>query len=65
MYTIGCDQRRGTTSVSSRATHMLTGNAMMTAISDGHDRAVHERHRAELAGAGSQSVEKIPDSPPW
>src|ERR1700747_3079737 len=62
-YTMGCDQRRGTTSVSSRATPTLTGNAMMNAISDAMTVPYTNAIAPNLPCAGSQSTEKMPDQP--
>src|ERR1700761_1651116 len=62
-YTMGFDQRRGTTSVSNRATPMLTGNAMMIPITDVTTVPYTNAIAPNLLCAGSQSVEKMPDQP--
>src|SRR5579859_5818173 len=62
-YTMGCAQRRGTTSVSRSDTPMLTGYAMMIAISDETTVPYTNDIAPNLLWAGSQSIEKTPDQP--
>ena len=65
-YTIGCDQRRGTTSVSSRATPTLTGTAMMIAITEvmtvPYRKAIAPNWLCRRVPVGGEDARS---SPPW
>ena len=62
-YTMGRDQRRGTTSVSSSAMPMLTGTEMTSAITELMTVPYRKAIAPKWLVAGSQSVEKMPLSP--
>src|SRR6266852_4393995 len=62
-YTIGCAQRRGTTSVRSRAIPTLTGTAITIAIAAVMAVPYMKASAPKCMDAGSQLVEKIPLTP--
>src|SRR5690242_16514171 len=62
-YTIGCAQRRGTTSVSSSAMDTLTGTEMMIAISEAMTVPYRKAIAPNWLVAGFQTVEKMPLQP--